>query len=113
MTAADYKARHRAVAKAVGAPLVDAVYATGGRYPDAREDALADAFALHLAPAARSILDDALRRWAGFGHYAAAYHEWMAACVFYALIAPALDDDGPGGDDDGAPAAACGVGGVG
>ena len=108
LTAADYKARHRAFAKAVGAPLVDAVYATGGRYPDAREDALADAFALHLAPAARSILDDALRRWAGFGHYAAAYHEWMAACVFYALIAPALDDDdGPGGDDDGAPAAAC------
>ena len=32
----------------------------------------------------------------------------MAACVFYALIAPALDDDDePGGDDDEAPAAAC------
>ncbi|KAH8043964.1 hypothetical protein JL722_14929 [Aureococcus anophagefferens] len=59
LTAADYKARHRAFAKAVGAPLIDAVYATGGRYPDAHEDALADAFALHLAPAARSILDGA------------------------------------------------------
>ncbi|KAH8097636.1 hypothetical protein JL720_534 [Aureococcus anophagefferens] len=73
----------------------------GRTLPDAHEDALADARA--TSRGARSI-DDALRRWAGFGHYAAAYHEWMAACVFYALIAPALDDDGePGGDDDGAP----------
>ena len=36
------------------------------------------AFALHLAPAARSISDDALRRWAGFGHYAAACREWIS-----------------------------------
>ena len=100
-TVAVFKDRHRALARSLNVPLVDAVYGTGGRFVDGRDEALGDAFAFHLAPRLRKILDAALLRWKGFGHFPAAYHEWVAAAVYYALVAPALPEgDEDGGDDD-------------
>lgn len=69
LTPADFRESHRRLARDISAPLVDTVYETGGRFGNATDQAIADYFALHLAPPIRAKLDDALSVRFMFGHY--------------------------------------------
>ncbi|KAH8071962.1 hypothetical protein JL721_3866 [Aureococcus anophagefferens] len=83
-----------ATALAVAAPLVESMFWNGGTFRDEAEQRRAAAFLnAYLAPALRVALDAMMgpASWKGFGHYGAAYHEWVAATVFYALVAPAAE----------------------
>ena len=95
LSVADLRARHRDLARATDSPLLDPVYGNGGSFRNATLQAEADHYALHVAPRLRAALDAALTKWAGFGHFSAAVHEWTAAAVFYGLVeaaaGPAVD----------------------
>ncbi len=110
LTRADFSERHRALARAVGAPLVESMFWNGGTFRDEAEQRKAAAFLnAYLAPALRVALDSMMgpASWKGFGHYGAAYHEWVAATVFYALVAPAAArPTEPAAQPDAAPAVA-------
>ncbi|KAH8074861.1 hypothetical protein JL720_10605 [Aureococcus anophagefferens] len=109
LTRADFSERHRALARAVAAPLVESMFWNGGTFRDEAEQRRAAAFLnAYLAPALRVALDAMMgpASWKGFGHYGAAYHEWVAATVFYALVAPAAEREHGAAEAEAAPAAA-------
>ncbi|KAH8055756.1 hypothetical protein JL722_8105 [Aureococcus anophagefferens] len=109
LTRADFSERRRALARAVAAPLVESMFWNGGTFRDEAEQRKAAAFLnAYLAPALRVALDSMMgpASWKGFGHYGAAYHEWVAATVFYALVAPAAAREHGAAEAEAAPAAA-------
>ena len=106
---------HRNLSAAYALPLVDTVVgarATPGGKPAGpnycgepyystaetrAERARADAFGAraNLSAPLRAALERLWDGAAGFGHFNVDYHEWTAAVVFYALIAPAARAGGP------------------
>ena len=101
-----FHAQQRALADIYGIPVVDTVMDNvemPGAVDSRRSDAWLTGAAnteqtarerldfvnlLPLHPPLKNILTNPGKGTKGFGHYNGAYHEWVAAAVFYALLSP-------------------------
>lgn len=80
----------RELAKKYGIPVVDSVFGDGAGAASTKEEKAEMTNLRHSAgivPGLRKLLDFPVRGTNGVGHSNAAYHEWVAASVFYNLLA--------------------------
>jgi hypothetical protein len=89
----------RELARKYGVPVIDSVFGDGAGAASTDEEKEAMDNFRHSAgvvPGLRKLLDFPVRGTNGVGHSNAAYHEWVAASVFYNLLqAPAFADPEP------------------
>jgi hypothetical protein len=110
---AHFHAVRRALALRYSAPVIDSVFdqfpkntargsvvASAAVTPEEKAQRAAFLQSLSLAAELRKLLSEPNRGAKGFGHNNAAYHEWVAASVFYSLLAP-LGSDGISGGGSG------------
>lgn len=86
----------RKLAAAYGVPVVDGVFGEGAGAAETvaeKQHAAIVRKSVNLPSSLQCLLDHPSRGTNGHGHNNAAYHEWVAASVFYALLSPHRDDD--------------------